>query len=598
MTYNKWPITALLAASVGLGGTALADPALQLRPSHITMGQTASLRIRSDDGSSPGVPTIDGLDLESAGQSTEMTDINGVVSQHTFTLYRIVPTHPGHYALALGADRVQLDVSPAGAGIPGPATATTTTRTDAASLAFMRVTLPKKKAYVGEAIPVTFKAYFKPGTEVTLTGPPALGSTSFTVSELADKPVQNVETIGGVPYRTASWAGVVTAALPGHFTSASTLPVSVRYREQTHRAFNPFGGMLTDEDGFPDLSSLRAMMQSSAFGGDIGDIVGPVQQRDLVLRAGEQPLEILALPTAGRPADFSGAVGHFELHASLTPPSGAAFEPMKLGVVVSGHGSFDRVAYAGLSTTDSWKTYPVTVAPSKSRDSKTFEQAVVPRTSGDLPLPAVSFSYFDPISAKYVTTTTSPIVAHVSPAARAQPSEVSSAVGSSAVASSAAPTTGPIVADHHASTLTPVYARAWFWLIQLAIGLAIMAVFIQRVLAGRGPSRRAQRRQVQSALTARKAAMHRAADAGDGVAFFVAARDALQSELAMRWGIPPEQVTATEVEARIGPAGAGVVAAFDAADRATYGGIAPQGAALKKWCDVIDRELVAPEARP
>lgn len=224
-----------------LSGRVLADDApAELSPSSIAQDQAASLCVRSDGGHALAPPPVAGLRYQRTGQSTEMTSINGAVTTHTWTTYAVMATRPGHYTIPIGAAHLELEVSAAGAPAPSAAQA----RLEPSSpnqvrLAFLRVVLGKRKVYVGEAVPVTFKAYFRPGTEVTLEGAPSLGASAFTISPLPDEPRQSVETIGDQPYRVAAWSGTVSAAMAGHFSSVSTLPVMVRYREAAPAAADP-----------------------------------------------------------------------------------------------------------------------------------------------------------------------------------------------------------------------------------------------------------------------------------------------------------------------------------------------------------------------
>ena len=192
---------------------AAAATGAELSRSEIALDEAAELRVPADGGKQPLLPTVAGLRFERTGQSSEMTSINGSISQHTFILYQVVAARPGTFAIPIRGRTLELKVDPAGAGAPrasasagAPGTAADEPA-QAGLLALLRVTLPKGTLYVGQAVPVTFKAYFRPGMEVTLTGPPSLGIPAFTLSQLSDEPRQGVESIGGVPYRVATWTG-------------------------------------------------------------------------------------------------------------------------------------------------------------------------------------------------------------------------------------------------------------------------------------------------------------------------------------------------------------------------------------------------------
>jgi hypothetical protein len=82
-----------------------------------------------------------------------------------------------------------------------------------------------------------------------VVNPPSLGISAFTINHLQDEPRQSVESIGGVPYRVATWTAQASAAMPGHFATRATLPIVARYRDASRRpAADPLAGMLDDDD--------------------------------------------------------------------------------------------------------------------------------------------------------------------------------------------------------------------------------------------------------------------------------------------------------------------------------------------------------------
>jgi hypothetical protein len=458
----------------------------------------------------------------------------------------------------------------------------------------LRLAVPKRALYVGQSVPVTLKAYFRPGTEVTLTGPPSLTNAAFTLSQLPAEPRQTVEAVGGMPYRVASWTGVATAAMAGNQAMEASLPIVARYREASRRAapVDPFAAF--GDDDLTSSSLLRSFMNHSPFG-DADDLFAPVRERDMTLRSTAQTIDVQPLP-AGAPAGFSGAVGQFDVRATLQPSAGVAFEPMKLQIAVSGHGSFDRVALAGLPSSASWKSYPARVVPPPANGAplgnKVFEQAVVPQTSGDVTLPPIAFSFFDPDHRRYVSRSTTAMTVHVAPAA--------AGVTNSAAATASAPA---VVAgaerrppDQIVSTLTPPYRQPWFWLL-LALPVVALAALAQS-RHERQPSLRAQRRRRRGALAEQRAAIARAAEARDPQRFFAAAELALQERLSERWGIAPGEVTASEVERRMGATARPIATTLSLAEQIRYAGRVPAPSALPAYAELVAQQLDQLEERP
>ena len=112
-------------------------------------------------------------------------------------------------------------------------------------------------------------------------------------------------------------------------------------------------------------------------------------------------LSILPLPQEGRPADFSGAVGGLSLNVEVSPTTAAPGDVVKIRSEISGTGFLDNATAPILSSIDGLRIYDPKVVSSAPR--LIFEQQVVPLTKEALNLPAVSFSFFDPVSRSYRT---------------------------------------------------------------------------------------------------------------------------------------------------------------------------------------------------
>ncbi len=584
--------TAILGAAMTASG-AVATP--QLEPDRIAVDQAAVLRVPAGSGA----PSADGLELSRTGQSSEMSVVNGRVSQQSFTLYQVTAQRPGSYSIQVGDTALTLEVAPAGAQSQSQSRSATGARPAAQDgpLGLLHVALPHRKLYVGEAVPVTFKAAFRPGAEVTLNGQPMLRGQAFVVGQLPEQPQQGDELIAGEPYHFARWSTSLSVASAGKTSAVATLPVVVRYQQAVEPAQDPFGSLLgTDQDPFTSSPSamMRSMMQRMrGFG---GGFFGAAQERELTLRSPALAVQVVALPKEGRPADFSGAVGHFDVSASIVESTATQYEPLRLRVAISGQGNFDRVTTAGLAGDGDWRSYPSTATFAALQGSaglvgtKTFEQAIAPQKSGVLQVPALRFSYFDPDRGAYVTKTTEPISLQIAPAAVQTAAQQPQAA---AQQPDSAPTAGVASRD-----LVPPYRHGWFWLLQLFPLTLVLLALWRRGAAGRATAPRALRKERDQQLQLRRAQMKRALAEGDEGAYFEAARRALQARLSERFHIAPEQVSAAEVEGRLGSEGREAARLLGAAERARFAGRAPHAGSLAEWDAIIECELELKGARP
>jgi len=79
------------------------------------------------------------------------------------------------------------------------------------------------------------------------------------------------------------------------------------------------------------------------------------------------------------------------------------------------------------------------------------------------------------------------------------------------------------------------------------------------------------------------------------VLFFDSARTALQSVLATRWQLTPEEITSTEVESRVG-ADDEIRQLFALADEAKYSGRNLTATDFARWLRIVHRHLMSDKA--
>jgi len=245
-------------------------------------------------------------------------------------------------------------------------------------------------------VPVQVKAYFRAGMSVSLNGLPVLGSDAFTLAKLGERPAQTEEIINGQSFTVLTWDSTLSTVKAGDYPLNLNLPVMVRVKEKGRR-----GGRNPLKDFFGDDSPFGgSMFDDSFFDG--------VTEKPLTLHTHGATMKIQAPPATGRPSDFSGAVGDFDMTAVPSTTTATAGDPLTLTVKVTGKGNFDRVSVAGLGKAAAWKSYKPSAKFEPTDNAgfagtKTFEQAVIPVKAGAQEIPALSFSYFDPGIGKYVT---------------------------------------------------------------------------------------------------------------------------------------------------------------------------------------------------
>ncbi|HEV2700602.1 MAG TPA: BatD family protein [Steroidobacteraceae bacterium] len=574
-----------------------------LDPPNFDVNDSAELTITAtgDEDAVPIIPRVPGLVINPEGQSSSIQQVNGAVRAIFARTYRVTASHEGTFVIppiqvgSATTASVTVHVGAAGSGSSARRGAGAGADKPAVDLAaatraatpMMKVVVPASRLYVGELIPIQIKAYFREGVSARLEGPLAAVGDAFTVSGLDKRPTQTQETVGGMDYTVLTWNSVLGALKSGAYPIGLEMPVTLNIQLP-----------VTDSDIDARLRSLFGTNSRGAFMDDpaFGNLFGRVIQKTITLKPTGTPVTVLPLPVEGRPADFAGAVGQFQVAAALTPAAGVVGDPLTFKFTVTGKGNLARVSSEALHDSTQWRAYRSESKVTADDDTglqgfKTFSQPVIPLQAGQLTLPGVSFSYFDPEAARYVTRATQPIRVTVTPGSGA--AQVASTLQGGRTMPGAAPAAGAdaLAADatvtrEHFATLEPVIWRPWF------AGSALAPVLL--MLAAITLIRRHQQRRGDPALmlhAARLAAikiniesMGAALKRGDGPAFFTAARHALQERLADLWQVPAESVDQQLVAARVpGADGVQLQAIFAMAEKATYAGESPGAAALQEW---------------
>jgi len=606
---------AVIAAVMALASKASAAPDVttQLEPGQIALGQSAQLTITvSGDGNDAvSPPAVPGLEFVSVGQSSQFESINGVASSTTSATYEVIPQRAGTFtipALSRGSQPLVLQVgpgngnggattgnNPGASSLPPPATSglsAGTTSLKQEGSAFVRLQLPGRALFVGESVPVDIQMGFRPGSVTSLNGLPTLNGDAFMLNKLSSKPEQTEEVVQGKPCTVLTWHSVLAAVKPGDFSLTVDMPLTVRMRTAPQRRMQLPGGFF--DDSMIDDSVLQ-----SFFGG--------TTEKEITLTSDPDAVKILPLPTEGRPASFSGAVGKFEVASELSAAKSAAGDPLTLRLKVTGTGSFDRVNSKMLGEVDGWKTYrpTATFEPGDSAGysgEKDFEQAVIPMQPGRQTAPALAFSFFNPETRQYETKLTAPLTVEVSPAiggglAAAAPA---STPGSSPASESSRDGLRP---DHvenggTVSTLRLLYFQPWFVGTQSALVLSFAGglVFLRRRERRVNDTDGARQREASSAVANCMAEMDAASTAGDAARFFQSARVALQQRLAGRWHIAPASITIAEIDERLNGDGGEIRHIFAIADQAAYSGQHLKTEDFKEWKDIVCNQLKHAEA--
>ena len=130
----------------------------------------------------------------------------------------------------------------------------------------------------------------------------------------------------------------------------------------------------------------------------------------------EVKINVRPIPAAGRPSDYSGAVGDFRVITKLDENNIVTNQPFSFHIRFEGKGNaklIDLPPFEAPQGIELYDTQKEAKFFKNGTSYKDFNLLLVPRNEGDFVIPAVSVSMFDPIKKVYVTKKTEPIKIHV-----------------------------------------------------------------------------------------------------------------------------------------------------------------------------------------
>jgi hypothetical protein len=566
-----------------------------IQPEHIRLGESATLRVTSLDGDLPNVPlpVVSGLSFELIGRAQGLEFVNGISIPSTSLLIRVTPQMAGIFSipgLSPKSEPVVLDVvnpddsNPSALLKPKPAptpplVATTPlpkgVQLKAGGGAFVQLVIPTRAVYVGESVPVDIEVGVRPGIVTSLNGLPTLNGGEFTLNNLSRQPERRDKVIDGSPFLVMTWHSVIAAVKPGDFSLSVDTPLSVKINTRSAEDM-AFAAWL----GGPFLQSMY----------------NGIAPKDVTVTSPSSELKVLPLPAEGRPKDFSGAVGDFQVSSDISSARAAAGDPLTLRLHVTGVGNFDRVDSTMFDHLDHWKTYPAksSFTPGDAvgyKGEKVFEQPLIAAQPGEQSIPGIDFSYFSPSTRHYERVRTSPI--KVTIAASLADSSFSAPVEAHSLHGARSQSAQGLRPDHpqaqsSASGFTPLYFQARFLAVPATLALILAGSwFAVRPNPARATSKAAERALAQ---------LQAAARSGDSSSFFDGARKVLLQTFAARWQMSPEQITAAELRGRLGTAGEDVERLFAIADEARYSDHEPGSADFQRWLGLVRGQIMGGSA--
>jgi N-acetylglutamate synthase-like GNAT family acetyltransferase len=600
MSARRWRAAIAAVAIYGVAAATASAVAIDatIEPSQIEVGESARLTIYASGGGTLSVPlpVVSGLEFRVVGQSRQIQMINGRTIESTSTIVRVTPDEPGIFTipgLTSTSPPLVLRVTPSsggGSGFGNGASPGVTPPVAGGSnpsgihltpdgSAFVHLEMPKHEIYVGESIPVEIQVGMRDGFVASINGLPKLNNADFTLNNLSRQPERAPKTIDGKTFTVYTWRSLLAAVKPGTYSLAFETPLTVRIRTRPQR-----DSMLDDLLGDPFLQNF----------------FGATVPKDITVFSPEAAVKVLPLPTEGRPADFSGAVGAFKITTDISSAKSTAGDPLTLRMHVHGAGNFDRVESSMLGGDGNWKTYEPKATfnsadPTGYRGEKIFEQPLIASQPGNQTIPALNFSYFDPAARRYETARSSPLSVTVSPPAdAANEPPPANTPGAPADAFHGGLRPDHALTEARVATLTPPYFQPRFIGLSSVLALLLGGGWITLRRRERDAlDTQRQRERARAELTQTLLAkMSAASAAGDAPVFLNSARSALQQSLSVRWQVAPEEISEDLIDAQLEDADRDDIRQiFALADEANYSGDDLQAADFDRWTEIVGRQL-------
>ncbi len=371
-----------------------------------------SLEISGGNATLAGDPRVPDLsafaNFLGTSSSRQIQIVNAQTTVSTTLQYRFLATRQGTFEIGgihveLGGQTyttapltIEIVASPVGRGGTGGAAPRSAQpeRTDPSGIApedlFLRATASKRRVYENEPVIVEYKIYtVVPVTSYSLSRQP--GTTGFWVEdfELPATPQTRAEVLDGRRYTVAT---LKKAALfptgPGTRTiDPMAIDTEVRVRSRSQDPFEDFFG------------------RSSIFGQSVSKVIA------------SQPLtiEVLPLPSAGRPDGFSGFVGTLAVSGSTDKTRVETNEAVTLQIEIVGTGNLRALPDPEIEFPSDFEVYPPEFSERVNREgnriagTKTYEYVIIPRAPGTKTIPTVTYTYFDPARQTYAAAETGPI---------------------------------------------------------------------------------------------------------------------------------------------------------------------------------------------
>ncbi len=349
--------------------------------------------------------------LSGPNESSNISYINGNISQSISYSYYLSAEKEGSYSLRpatilvngqlISSNAITLKVVKGSNGQNGGSSQggqnkvdskVSSSSYDLSKDVFIKASVDKTQVWLGEQIIITFKLYTR--LSLSISSIDKIPDFTGCWNQDVKQPNQNIqlstEKINGQEFKVGTLKQ--TVLFPEHAGDIKVDPMimTLQVRVQNHqkRSFDPF-----DPFGMDPFANLYS---------------------DIKYIAKSEPVKIHVkpLPEQGKPQSFTGAVGNFKIMASVDKKKGKTNEGLNYTITIIGKGNLTLLKEPLLNLPTEFEKFDPKITdsirtdPEGQRGFRSFGYLLIPRKEGNYSFNPVNFSYFNPLSGKYNTLST------------------------------------------------------------------------------------------------------------------------------------------------------------------------------------------------
>lgn len=178
-------------------------------------------------------------------------------------------------------------------------------------------------------------------------------------------------------------------------------------------------------------------------------------------------LKVIDVPKESRPSDFTGAVGSFRVQAELDRSQVPAHQPVTWKIRISGRGNAKLIELPALNLPPTIELYDKKTDAKFMKNGtsyKDFEILLIPRESGEIEIPSIQLSVFNPDKRSFETIQTQPLKLNVTEGKRTDQMPIAGGAGGAQQSSkSRASFRYPFISSLETSNAQSMALPSFFW---------------------------------------------------------------------------------------------------------------------------------------